>query len=243
MKTLSIYAEALSVNREFKNAKIDGQTVGVANAKTWRNAVKALLIPAYRIAAYRHDHMGDSTEVAPIDMGDFYAKLREVLALVGEVNGAKLFAENIAEGIISASKRWRVIDITPEMADARSNYRIAKKAMEDPASVKGITAIDDDKKAFLEKLTAVLDDEEALATFVDDCKAEVERLEGIAGNCKKLFENQGENPFVKEVEMLLGDAINGQLAKSVETILAEMEAKRQARRAKTAAKKASKKNA
>jgi hypothetical protein len=116
---MSIFAEALATNRDFKNGKIDGVTVGVVNARNWKSAVKALLIPAYRIASYRHNHMGDTIVSEPCDMSDFFAKLRTVLDLVGEVNGAKLFAENIAEGVISASKRWRVIDITPEMADAR----------------------------------------------------------------------------------------------------------------------------
>ena len=220
MKTkMTIFAEALASNRDFKNGKIDGTTVGVANARVWKNAVKALLIPAYRIAAYRHDHMGDKGEVVPCDMADFFEKFRAILDLVGEVNGAKLFAENIADSIISASKRWRVIDITVEMADARCEMREARKAMRE-------------------------NENEETAKAYEDARLEVERLEGIAGNCKKLFENQGENPFVKEVELLLGDAINGQLAKSPEAILAEMEAKRKARREKTAAKrKANKKNA
>ena len=243
MKNLTIFAEALATNRDFKNGKIDGITVGVANAKTWRNAVKALRIPAYRIAAYRHDNMGATGEVASYDMSDFFKQLRAVTDLIGEVNGAKLFAENIAEPIISEAKRWRVIDITPEMADARANYRIAKSALENPDNVKGMTAIDEKKGDFLKALFEVLDNEEELTAFVEECKDEVVRLEGIAGNCKNLFEDQSENPFIKAVERLLGDAINGQLAKSPEVILAEIEAKRQARRAKTAAKKNAKKSA
>ena len=212
-KTMSIYAEALSVNRDYKNARIDGKTVGVKEARTWGNAVKTLRYPAYAIRQYRHANLGNSEEVAPCDMSKFYEALRAVLDLVGVVNGAKLSTTNVAEEIISNASRIRVIDITNEMAHARYIKREAKKTLNEDEN-------DETKQAY------------------EDACEEVLRLESEAGNCKKLVEIQTESAFIKAVELLLGDAINKQTMKTLEEVLAEEEAKRQARRAKTAAKKA-----
>jgi hypothetical protein len=216
MSNLSIYAEALSANREYKNAKMDGKTLGVINARTWSASVKALRYPAYAIRSYRHANMSNAEVAAPVDMSKFYEAIRVVLDLVGEVNGAKLHAENIAEEIIAHASRIRTIDITNEMAQARFDKRQAKTALNEE------------------------ENEETLKAYDDAC-AEVERLEDLPGNCKKLFEINAEAAFVKAVEIVLGDAINKQMMKSLEEVQAEEEARRQARRAKTAAKKAAKK--
>lgn len=217
--TMTIYAEALSDNRNYKNARIDGKTVGVAGARKWANAVKAMRIPAYAVAQYRHANLANAEIVAPCDLSALYSALHTVLDLVGEVNGAKLHAENIAEIVIANASRIRTIDISNEMASARYEKRQAKKALDENDSAENQTAY-------------------------DNAKAEVERLESEPNNCKKLFEINAESAFVKAVEIALGDAINGQYMKSAEQVAAEEEAKRQARRAKTAEKrKAAKANA
>lgn len=216
--TMSVFAEALADNRNYKNMRINGNAVGVANARKWASAVKALRIPAYAIRVYRYNHMGDAETVAPCDQSELYDALRVVLDMVDTVNGAKLDAHNCAEEIISNAMRFRVIDLTPEMAHAHSERRIAKKAK------------DEDENA------------ETIAEFNkwdDECK----RLEELPGNCKKIPDIQAEITFLKAVETLLGDAILKQTAKSAEEVAAEEEAKRQARRAKTAAKKAEAKKA
>lgn len=215
-KTTTIYAEALSDNRNYKNARMDGKTIGVSESRTWNNAVKAMRYPAYAIAQYRHANLANTEVVAPCDLSPLYTALRTVLDLVGEVNGAKLHAENIAEVVIANASRIRTIDISNEMATARYEKRQAKKALDEDDTVENQTAY-------------------------DNAKAEVERLESEPNNCKKLFEINAESAFVKAVEIALGDAINGQCMKTAEQVQAEEEAKRQARRAKTAEKKKAKK--
>lgn len=214
--TMTIFAEALADNRNYKNARIDGKSVGVAEFRAWNNAVKALRYPAYAIRQYRHANMGTAETVAPCDMTALYSALHTVLDLVGVVNGAKLDAKNCAEEIIAQASRIRVIDITPEMAHARLEKRTTKKALDENET-------EDTRKAY------------------EDACAEVERLESEPNNCKKIVEIQTESAFVKAVEILLGDAITKQSMKTLEEVMAEEEAKRQARRAKTAAKKAAKK--
>ena len=215
-KTTTIYAEALSDNRNYKNARMDGKTIGVAESRTWNNAVKAMRYPAYAVAQYRHANIANAEVAKGFDMSALYSAIRTVLDLIGEVNGAKLHAENIAEVVVANASRIRTIDITNEMAAARFDKRQAKKALDE-------------------------DNSEENQTAYDNAKAEVERLESMPGNCKKLFEINSDSAFVKAVEIALGDAINGQCMKTAEQVMAEEEAKRQARRAKTAAKKAAKK--
>lgn len=217
-QTMSIFAQALIDNREYKNARVNGEAVGVSNARAWIAAVKSIRIPAYAVRVYRYNHMGDAETVAPCDQTALYSAIRPVLDMIDVVNGASLDAKNVAEEIIANAMKFRVIDITPEMAHARCEKREAKKALDEDAT------------------------EETQANY-DHWTDEVKRLEELPGNCKRIPEIVSESAFVKSVEILLGDAINKQTAKSAEQVAAEEEAKRQARRAATKAKKAAKKAA
>lgn len=218
MNNMTIFAEALVNNREYKNARINGPAVGVANSRKWIAAVKAIRLPAYAVRVYRYNNMGEAEVVAKCDETPVYAAIAPVLEMVGEVNGAKLNAHNVAEEIIANALRFRVIDITNEMAHARLEKRLAKKAMDED------------------------ENEETIANY-DKWADEVKRLEEEPGNCKRIPEIVSETAFVKAVEILLGDAIKKQAMKSAEEVAAEEEAKRRARREKTAAKKAAKKAA
>ena len=217
-KNMTIFAEALVDNREYKNARINGAAVGVSNARKWIAAVKALRIPAYAIRVHRYNNMGEVEIVAKCDESPLYNALGDILEMVGPVNGAKLNAHNVAEEIISAALRFRVIDITPEMAHARCEKREAKKAMDENEC------------------------DETIAAY-NAAADEVKRLEEEPGNCKRIAEIVAESAFVKAVEILLGDAIKRQAIKNPEEVAAEEEAKRRARREATKAKRAAKKAA
>lgn len=219
MKTnMTIFAEALVDNRNYKNAKINGEAVGVANSRKWIAAVKAIRIPAYAVRVHRYNNMGEAEVVAKCDETPVYNAIAPVLDMVGVVNGAKLNAHNIAEEIIANAMAFRVIDITPEMAHAREEKRLAKKAMDENEC------------------------EETVAAY-DNWVEEVKRLEGEPGNCKRIPQVVKEAAFVRAVEILLGDAISKQGAKSAEEVAAEEEARRAARREATKAKRAAKKAA
>ena len=217
-KELSIFAEALVDNRNYKNAKINGEAIGVANSRKWIAAVKAIRIPAYAVRVYRYNNMGESGEVAKCDETPVYNAIAPVLEMVGIVNGAKLNAHNIAEEIISNAMTFRVVDTSNEMAHARLEKKLAKKAMEED------------------------ENEQTIAAY-DNWVEEVKRLEGEPGNCKRIPEIVKKSAFVRAVEILLGDAISKQSAKSAEAVAAEEEARRAARREATRAKRAAKKAA
>ena len=217
-KTMSIYAEALTVNRELKNGRINGESVGVANSRTWSASVKSCLIPAYAIRKYRYDNMGQSGEIPACDMTALYDAIRPVIALIGEVNGDKLNAVNVAEEFVAQSIRFRVIDTSVEMAHAHSERKIAKEALSEN------------------------DTEENQANY-DRWDVECKRLEAIPGNCKRIPAIQSDSAFVKAIEIALGDAINKQTLRPTEDILAEKAAKEAERKAKRKANKLAKKNA
>lgn len=215
-KTMSIYAEALVSNREFKSARINGESVGVTAARVWIAAVKAILIPAYSVYKYRFDHMGDAENVAPCNQSPLYDALHVVLGLIDDVNGAKLNAANIAENVIACAVRFRVIDTSEEMAHAHCEKRLAFKALNDDDTPEHQSNYD---------------------KWVDECK----RLESLPGNCKRIVELQSDATFVRNVELMLGDAILKQSLRPVEDILAEKAALKAARDAKRRANKNNKK--
>lgn len=203
-KTMSIYAEALVSNREYKSARINGESVGVTASRIWIASVKSMLIPAYTIFKYRYDHMGDSEKAATIDQSALYDALHVVLGLIDEVNGAKLNAFNIAESVISCAVRFRVIDTSEEMAHAHCERNIARKRLNNEDTPENQSAYD---------------------KWVAECS----RLENLPGNCKRIVEIQSESTFTRNVELMLGDAILKQSLRSVEDIQAEKAALKAAR--------------
>lgn len=216
--TMSVFAEALVDNRKYKNMRVNGNAVGVANARLWSNAVKNILPHAYAVAEYRYNCMGDSAEAAPYDMSALYASIRALNKLIGEVNGDMLNPVNIAESVVAEAMIFRAIDLTDEMAHARCDLTVARKAKNED------------------------DSEENVARY-NAAKAEVERLENLPNNCKKIATMQSETAFVKAVEIMLGDAISKQSARPLSEILAEKEAKKNARKAAANKRKAAKKSA
>lgn len=247
MENTTIYAETLADNRDYKNARIDGKTVGVKEARAWNNAVNAMLVPAYAVAKYHHDNLGK--QIAEDDliletlMGKVYTALHPVLDLVGEVNGAKLFADTCAPLICSVASRIVTVDLTVKMVNARWYKKQANYVLENGMDGLVLVSMDEERIKFIEDLTKAAENEETLADFVEECNNLVKRLENEPGNCRKEFAIATDNGFKNAVEIALGDAIRGQKMESVESILAKIEARRQARRAKTAAKKAAKKSA
>ena len=217
-KTMSIYAEALISNLEYKSARINGETVGVTNYRNWSATVKACLVPAYKVAEYRWNHMGDVEETIPCDMSPLYDAIRPVIAMVGEVNGDKLNPVNVAESIIGLSTRIRSIVTSNEMAHAVCEKKSAKERLSEEDTPENQSAY-------------------------DKWAEEVKRLESLPGNCKRRIEMQAESAFVKNVEYALGNAITHQCARPTEDILAEKQAKEEERKAKRKANKLAKKSA
>lgn len=216
--TMSIYAEALISNMEYKNARIDGEAVGVTNYRNWSALMKACLAPAYDIRKYRWDNMGNAEVVAPCNQTPLYDAIRPIIALIGEVNGDKLNAENVAEEFIAHAMKIKAIDTSVEMAHARFEKKSAYAKLKEEAS------------------------EENQATY-DHWEAEVKRLESLPGNCTRKPFMQSESAFIKDVETALANAITKQTMRPRAEIEAEKAARKAERDAKRKANKLAKKNA
>ena len=216
-KTMSIYAEALISNLDYKSARITGEIVGVTNYRNWSATVKSALVPAYKVAEYRWNNMGNTDDVIPCDLSDLYNAIRPIIAMIGDVNGDTLNPVNVAESIISLSTRIRSIDTSNEMAHARCEKKSAKERLNEEDTPENQSAY-------------------------DHWSEEVKRLESLPGNCKRRIEMQAESTFVKNVEYALGNAITHQCARPTEEILAEKAAKEAERKAKRKANKLAKKS-
>ena len=217
-KTMSIYAQALTFNRDFAKNQINAKSLGFAEYHSWKSAICDALTEAYKVAEYRYNHMGDANTVAPFDLNALYAKIRVVNSLIGEVNGDILNPENLAEAFISEAMRFVKIATSNEMAHAYCEKKSAKKKCDEE------------------------DTEENQANY-DHWEAEVTRLENLPGNCKLKPDMQSETTFMKLIHAKLGDAILKQSARPTEEILAAKARREEERKAKRKANKLSKKNA
>ena len=216
-KTMSIYAQALTFNRDFARNQINAKSIGFAEYHSWKSALSNALVESYKIAEYRYNHMGDVGEVAPCDQNNLYGAIRVVVGLIGEVNGDTLNPVNVAEAFIAESLRFVKIATSNEMAHAYCEKKSAKKKLD-------------------EENTA-----ENQANY-DHWEAEVTRLENLPGNCKLKPTMQSEATFTKLIQAKLGDAILHQSARPVEEIIAEKSAREAERKAKRKANKLAKKN-
>ena len=217
-KTMSIYAQALTFNRDFAKNQINAKSLGFAEYHSWKSAICGALTEAYKVAEYRYNHMGDTNTVAPFDLNALYAKIRVVNGLIGEVNGDILNPENLAEAFISEAMRFVKIATSNEMAHAYCERKSANDKLKEDAT------------------------EENQANY-DHWDAECKRLENLPGNCKFKPTIQSEATFMKLIHAKLGDAILKQSARPIEEILADKARKEADRKDKRKANKLSKKNA
>lgn len=213
-------------NRALKNAKLNADQIGADNFTAWKNAVNAMLKPAYVIAAARHDAIVGGYK-AEVDQSVLYMAVKGVLELIGKVNGHDLDVKAIADNIIGCSYAWKVKDISPELMFERSAKKNDEALLRKYKTTAGVNP---------EAITA-------LEQSIEEHKNNITALEAIPGNCIREYTVISDTTFRTSVERFLGDAINEQNAKTWEELEAEAEAKKEARRARQQAKRAAKKAA
>ena len=215
---MNIYASSLSTIAQTKSVKLNGSLCGTpADFLKLKNAISAIRLPAYSVYAQRFDNAKNNTPNT-IDLSALYASVRALCDLVGEVNGAPIHPENVAELMVAQSFRVRVIDLTPEMAHAHAMLKVARDTYED-------------------------DQTEENATNLENWKTTCKALEMTPGNCRDLRESVTDATFVSKIARLMGAVINEQQAKSVEEIMAEEAARKEKRKAQAKARKDAKKAA
>lgn len=226
--SLSISATALqdilSDNNRYASALINAKHIGAEDLKAWTTLVNNLHIAAYRVYV-TCENSGLTVDSKSVDKTPVYEALRAILAIIGDVNGHKLYAnEELATLVIGYSGKRGNAD-SPALQYCLSKLGNRKREL---AKAKDINGLEPKYIKSLEDQIAELEEEK-------------KELLSSADNRVKKPTRTTANAFRLDLEHRLARVIADQKAKTWEELEAEAEAKRKERRAKTKAKKAEKK--
>ena len=208
---------AILYGNKFTNIKVNGDTIGAENFKTWETACNNLEHSLYNAIAKSQNYQLDEKA----DLNKVFADFRTIADLIGEVNGFKLKC-NLEDALAVAP--YTLTDGTkdaPEMQLAKSEKQFYEKRLKTLMETKGVNP------------KAIEEAQEKLTT----AKAEVERLKGIEDMSVKVPKMVAEATFRLKFEHYLARKINGQLTRSYEELKAEEDAKKAERKAKRQAKR------
>ena len=215
--------EALVYNNRFASIKVDGDQIGVEGFANWKNLITDLHRASYK-AYVVCENSGLTAESTSIDKTEIFNAIRSILALIGDVNGHKLYANaEMAIAMIGYSGRRGNVD-APQLQFCISRLNNAKKELRDAEGVSGLA-------------DGYVD---GLKTRIAELEEEKNTLLKTADMRHKQPTRTSENAFRLDAEHFLARVISGQLAKTLEELDAE-DAERKARRAEAAkARKANK---
>ena len=216
---LNAIADALVYNNRFANVKMSGEQIGVENFAQWKTLLTNLHRQAYTIYA-TCENQGLKVEDSTIDKSPIYDGIKALLAAVGEVKGHKLYVnEESVIAIVGYAGRRANAD-SPELQYCNSRINGLRKEIK---MYEALNVADTDYKAkrlaeMNEQLEVLLAEKSTLLKTVD--------------MRYKQPTMTSENSFRLEVEHFIARAIVGQLAKSLEELDAEAEARKAARKAR-----------
>lgn len=215
--------DCLTQNNHYANARLTADQLGAENLKNWNALLDKLHSAAYSVYALCENN-NLTINSTSVNKSEVYSIIREILSVIGEVNGHKLCAnEELATLIIGyASKRAN--SDSPELQLCLSRLRNRRRELADAEKYNGVNP-----------------------DFIKMVKEEIEKLDEEKSALLAQPDNRIKKPtrtstsaFRLEVEHRLARAISDQNAKSWEELEAEAEAKRKERRAKTKEKKSAK---
>lgn len=221
--------DALVYNNRFASARVDGEQIGVENFSAYKTLVEKLHRASYS-AYVVCENSGLKAESNSIDKTEIFNAIREILALIGEVNEHKLVANaEMAIAMIGYSGRRGNKD-SGELQLCLSRLSNARRELSKYENIK-------------------VTDEEHKAKVIADMKQAIANLENEKTELLKTADMRIKQPtrtnfnaFRLDVEHFLARAITGQMAKTLEELDAE-EAARKAERAARAKARKAKKNA
>ena len=218
--TIANLASTLVYNNRFGSNKINGDQLGSESFDQWKKMEEALLEASYRVAVKCHDSALRDDRNA-VDYSGLYNALHPILAAIGEVNGHRLYA-NAAFANIMVGLSYREVDSkSTELADIDLQLRNRRSELRSAKELNGVNP------EYLEELQDKID---ALSEKSKElCK--------LPDNKVKIIKSATITSFRLKLEHELARIITEQKAKTWEELEAEEEAKRQARRNRTAAKR------
>lgn len=224
-KTMSIY-EAITAGTTVKNsakARVNSAKVGIDAFANWKAAENAAFEAFYNYADARRKsaRAGENAVVNPEIETAAFAALRKILALIGDVNGHKLYAN---DAMLNAVAGCTMVSTKPLAGEALTQESIVKNLR---TEVNGIS--NGMNPEYVAKITS----------DYEVAKIRLAELKKEAGSCTTVHTRVSANKFYTSLETELATIINAQDAMSWE----ELEAAEAARKAERDAKRRANKNA
>lgn len=220
-KTVSVWEDFFHYSANRCKVIPDGTTVGVANATAYKSALVNILHKGYhyinesmKILAKNGGTVSDEVK------NDYFAAIRALVALIGEVNGDTLNTKALADLLLAKTFKLdsAPMCLTEESAHCWSMLKEARKVVnksDDPTP-------------------------EQLAE-VEKWKTEYTRLNAEGGHFRDKHIIVSESVFIKSATAILSNSINEQFMIPLEEVIAAKEARKQALKDKRAARKSAKK--
>ena len=225
--TNTALVEALVYNNRFASAKVDGEQIGITNFAEWKKLINDLHRTAYKVYV-QCENSGMLAESNSVDKTEVFNCIRAILAFIGDVNEHKLVANaESAVAIIGYSGRRGNVD-APELQFCISRLNNAKREYSNYESLN----VDDETY----KQNKLAD----MKKSIDALQEEKSQLLATADMRYKQPTKTTLNSFRLDVEHFFARVISGQLAKTLEELDAEEEARRVARNQRAKARKANK---
>lgn len=221
---MNTIANCLVYNNRFATAKLNAEQLSPEALKEWTDAVNAMHKSAYAIAV-KCENEQVKMENPTIDKGDLYASIRTALALVGDINGHKLYANDAIATLVVGYANRRVNADSPALQFVKSRISNSKRLL-----------------AVYEKTAGVNPEAiESLRNEIDTLTNERDGLIAEADNRHKVVTRTSATSFRLDVEHLFARIITEQAAKTWEELESEAEARKAARNAAAKARKQAKK--
>lgn len=217
--------DCLVLNNRFANVRITANQLGAEGLKDWNALLDGLHSAAYSVYVLCENN-GLTVESNSVDKSAVFSAIREIFAIIGEVNGHKLIANEELATLIIGYAGKRANSDSPELQLCLSRLRNRQRELADAEKYNGVNP--DFIKMVKEEIEKLDEEKSALLAQPDNRIKKATRTTTSA--------------FRLEVEHRIARAISAQKAKSWEELEAEAEAKRKERRAKTKEKQAQKKS-
>lgn len=221
--TNNALVDSLIYNNRFANVSINADQLGAEGLAQWKTVIKNLHRSAYTIAS-QCENNGLKVENSIVDKTPVYDAIKVIFASIGEVNGRKIYVnEQTAIAIIGYASK-RVNSNSADLSFCLSRIANAKKELRLAEELNGVNP------EYIDGLKTTIEEQESIK----------EKLLNEPDNRHKVVTITTDSAFRLDVEHFIARQIAEQMAKTIEQLDAEAEARKKERAEKRKAKKANK---
>lgn len=199
----------------------DGTSVGVVNATAYKSALINILHKGYHYSNESMKVLAKNSGVVSDEVkNDYFASIRALITLIGEINGDTLNTKALADLLLAKTFKLdsAPMCLTEESAHCWSMLKEARKV------------VNKSDEPTPEQLAEV-----------ERWKNEYTRLNTEGGHFRDKHIIVSESVFIKSATAILSNSINEQFMMSIEDVIAAKEARKAELKARRAARKSAKK--